>query len=68
MERIEVECDHNGPEFARDPAGVLKALADRAPAVHARVVLTELRLLGHRLQLRTTDRTDPSYQLADPPA
>ena len=35
MDRIEVECDHNGPEFARDPAGALKALREQAPLVYS---------------------------------
>jgi cytochrome P450 len=32
---VEVHCDHNGPEFAADPAGTLNVLRDKAPLVYS---------------------------------
>jgi cytochrome P450 len=32
---VEVACDHNGPEFAADPAAALKSLREQAPLVRS---------------------------------
>lgn len=34
-DRMEVACDHNGPEFAADPAATLKGLRELSPVVHS---------------------------------